>query len=204
MKDFGLVLATLVLVMDPFGNLPFVVAVLGRLSGRRYARAVVREGAIAMAVLFGFALAGGPMLAWFGIAPAALHVAGGVVLFLIALKMIFGRAAEIVREDEALGDDPVLFPIATPAIAGPSAAATVLFFTSRQGLELGVLLGAIAAACAFTMLVLLAGRPLAAALGARGLAALEKLAGMILSVVAVNMVLQGLAAYWTELQAHPA
>jgi len=185
--------ALLLLVLDPFGNLPFVLVVFGALRVRAYLRAVLREGLLAWLVLAGFAWGGEAMLAWFAINPAALHVAGGIVLFLIALEMIFGSAARLFADAEAEGD-PILFPVAVPAIAGPSAAALVMLFAHQAGAARTALAAAIAVAAATALL--LAGRWLAEMLGKRGLLALEKLAGIVLSVVAVQMALAGIKAYF--------
>ncbi len=182
----------LLLVIDPFGNLPFVLAVLGRLSGRRYLRAISREMLIAAVILAAFALLGQRLLLWFGIEQASLHVAGGIVLFLIALKMIFGTASGLFGDDEALATDPVAVPIAMPSIAGPSSIATVLFFASRTDIARIELLAAVAIVVGTAWLIFAAGRPIAARLGPRGLTALEKLTGMLLSILAVDMILEGL------------
>lgn len=190
--DLLSVLLPLLLVIDPFGNLPFVLAILGRLDGRRFTLAILREVTLAAMVLAAFALLGERLLLWFGIEQSSLHVAGGIVLFLIALKMIFGTDAELYTHGEQHADDPIAVPIAMPAIAGPSAMATVLFFASREDVSLGLLLVAIIIVSLVTLVILLIGRPIATWLGPRGLTALEKLSGMLLSVVAVNMMLTGL------------
>lgn len=182
----------LLLVIDPFGNLPFVLAVLGRLSGRRYLWSISREMFIAALILGAFALLGQRLLLWFGIEQASLHVAGGLVLFLIALKMIFGSAAELFSDDESVAADPIAVPIAMPSIAGPSAIATVLFFASRTDITRIELLTAIAIVIGAAWLIFTAGRQIADWLGPRGLTALEKLTGMLLSILAVDMILEGL------------
>ncbi len=190
--DMLFIAMPLLLVIDPFGNLPFVLAVLGRLPAGRYLWTITREMLIATLVLASFALAGQRLLGWFGIEQATLHVAGGVVLFLIALKMIFASAAGIFDEQDVASDDPVAVPIAMPSVAGPSAIATVLFFASRSDIRQSVLLGAIVVAIAITLAVFAAGRPVASWLGQRGLTALEKLTGMLLCIMAVDMILDGL------------
>ena len=184
----------LLLVIDPFGNLPFVIAVFGRLSGHRYFRAVSREMAIAATVLVSFALLGQRLLGWFGIDQASLRVAGGVVLFIIALRMIFGSAAELFDADEALTEDPVAVPVAIPSVAGPSALATILFMASLDTVPKSTLIIAIVVVCLMTWAIFAAGRPIAAKLGPRGQTALEKLTGMVLSILAVHMTLAGLRA----------
>jgi multiple antibiotic resistance protein len=112
----------LLLVVDPFGNLPFVLAVTGGAPPARYRRIIIRETVLALLVLVVFALAGDLILGYLQIERAALAVAGGVILFLISLKMIFQSVAQIFHD--RYGDDPVLVPIAVPSLAGPSAITT--------------------------------------------------------------------------------
>jgi len=188
------VAAPLLLVIDPFGNLPFVVAVLARLPLSAYLAAITREVAIAALVLSAFVWGGQRLLVWFGIEETSLRIAGGVVLFLIALKMVFGKAAELFSEGEIARSDPIAVPIAMPAIAGPSAVATVLFFASREDVAAAVLQSAVLLALGTTWLVLALGRWAMERLPARVFVALEKLSGMVLLVWAVDSVLDGVRA----------
>ncbi len=105
----------LFLVIDPFGNLPFVLAILRKLPAPAYRRPVLREMLLAFAVLLFFAVAGEAVLSYFHIDQTSLQISGGIILFLISLKMIFQSSAAIFSEDYAA--DPILVPIAVPAIA---------------------------------------------------------------------------------------
>lgn len=183
----------LFLVIDPFGNLPFVLAVLGDTPGPRYWRIVVREILLAFLILVAFALAGDDILGYLGIERPALTVAGGVILFLISLKMVFRSSAEIFDENYRL--DPFLVPIAVPSLAGPSAITAVMILRTQQHVEFPTLLGALTLVLLFTCAVLLAGRLIRDHLGIRGIRAMEKFMGMLLNLVSVNMILTGVRDY---------
>src|SRR4051794_7603449 len=107
----------LFLVSDPFGNLPLVLATLRSLPEAAYRRAVIRETVAAFVLLAACAWFGQSILTRFGIAEASLHVAGGIVLFIISLRMIFPGRKDAF--DEGYQEDPWFVPIAVPAIAGP-------------------------------------------------------------------------------------
>jgi multiple antibiotic resistance protein len=183
----------LFLVIDPFGNLPFVLAVIGDAPAARYRRAILRETLLAFLVLLLFAAVGEQILAYLSIERASLAVAGGVILFLISLKMIFRSAAQIF--DDSYSDDPVLVPIAVPLLAGPSAITTVMILRTQTQPGLQELLLALLAVCLVTGAILLLGRRISRYLGRRGLQAMEKLMGLLLSLVAVNMLLTGLREF---------
>ena len=127
----------LVLVTDPFGNLPLVLAALGRLDAAAYRRAVLRESLFAFAVLLVLGWGGAGLLRTFGITEPALHIGGGVILFLLSLRMIYGGPQGAFQDGYAA--DPLLVPIAVPAIAGPAAIATVILLRTQQQVPLGQL-----------------------------------------------------------------
>lgn len=186
----------LLLVIDPFGNIPVVLAVLQKLENRAYARAIVREVVLAFVILFVFALAGQELLDYLNIRQSSLSVAGGVILFLIALKMIFGGTARMMDDDYS--DDPVMVPIAIPLVAGPSAITTVIILHTREEIAAPMLLTALALVLLLCLLTFLTARRLHAWLGRRGLGAMEKLMGLLLSLVAVNMILEGIREFMTQ------
>lgn len=171
----------LFLVIDPFGNLPFVLAVTGESAAAQYRRIILRETLLAWLILAVFVLAGEQILGYLEIEPASLMVAGGVILFLISLKMIFQSAAEIF--DSNYRDNPLLFPIAIPSLAGPSAITTVMILRSQQQVGTEQLLLALLLVLLVTCIIFLLGR--------RGIRAAEKLMGLLLNLVAVNMLLLG-------------
>jgi len=183
----------LFLVIDPFGNLPFVIAVLRNLSAADYRRTVLRESAIAFLVLGVFAVGGEQILGYLDIEHASLSVAGGVVLFLISVKMIFGSASELFHD--GYNENPVLVPIAMPSLAGPSAITAVMILGTQQHVPLLPLFGALALVFSVTAVILLLGRRISAYLGKRGIQAMEKLMGLLLNLIAVNMILRGVKAF---------
>lgn len=185
----------LFLVIDPFGNLPFVLAVLGGAEKRHYRKTILRETFLAFLVLVAFVLAGEALLGYLNIERASLMVAGGVILFLISLKMIFQSAKDVFAGDYSR--DSFLFPIAVPCLAGPSAITTVMILRSQQQTDLLGLLVALLAVLTATFIVFLLGRRLSDWLGERGIRAVEKLMGLLLNLVAVNMLLIGVRDFLT-------
>lgn len=183
----------LVLVTDPFGNLPLVLAALGRLEAGAYRRAVLRESLFAFAVLLLLGWGGAGLLRTFGITEPALHIGGGVILFLLSLRMIYGGPQGAFQDGYAA--DPLLVPIAVPAIAGPAAIATVILLRTQQQVSLGQLALGLLGALLVTLVMLLPGRSIALWLGPRGLNALEKLTGLLLNLIAVNMILEGVRRF---------
>lgn len=183
----------LFLVVDPFGNLPIVLAVLRKHSNRDYCRAISREMLLAFGFLLVFALSGDRILGYLNIEQSSLAVAGGVILFLISLKMIFKSASEIFESH--YNDDPLLVPIAVPSIAGPSAITTVIILRTEQEVPLVLLLGALVMVTLLTWVIFLIGRSVSTWLGPRGLNAMEKLMGLLLNLVAVNMMMSGLREF---------
>lgn len=183
----------LLLVIDPFGNLPFVLSVLSDVSPADYRRIILRETALAFAVLLVFALVGDQILGYLKIQGAALSVAGGVILFLISLKMIFSSSQAIF--DSRYRDDPLLVPIAVPSLSGPSAITTVMILRTDEQVPLAGLLLAMALVFLVTCLIFLLGRRINTILGERGVHAMEKFMGLLLNLVAVNMTLAGIKAY---------
>ncbi|WP_031432097.1 MarC family protein [Methylomarinum vadi] len=180
----------LFLVIDPFGNLPFVLSVIDNVPMARYRRIILRETALAFLILALFALAGERLLGYLNIEQAAIAVAGGVILFLISLKMIFRSASEIF--DDNYRDDPFLVPIAVPSLAGPSAITAVMILRTQQQTAFVTLMVSLCLVMVVTASVFLLGRQLSTRLGRRGLRATEKLMGLLLNLVAVNMVLVGI------------
>ncbi len=179
----------LFLVMDPMGNVPVFVALLGHMEPPRARRIVVRELVIALAVLIVFLFGGRVFLNVLHVSEPALGVAGGVILFLIAIKMIFGGARDVFRDTP--GGEPFVVPLAVPLIAGPSAAATVLLLMAREPSRWLHWLAALVGAWLVTGLILLFAASFSRVLGERGLNAVERLMGMLLTTVAVQMFLSG-------------
>lgn len=184
---------TLFLVMDPLGNIPLFLSVLKTVPEARRRRVVLREVGLAFIVLVLFLLAGNALLRFLGLDQEAVSIAGGIVLFLIALKMIFPSDAH--ASAELPEGEPFLVPLAIPLVAGPSALATLLLIQQTAGFTTGELLLALTIAWSITAVILLSSTFMYRVLGARGLIALERLMGMLLVMVAVQMLIDGIKAF---------
>lgn len=184
----------LLLVLDPFGSLPVFISILSPVAPERRTRVALREVLIAFVVLLAFMVSGQGFLSVMHLSERSLEVAGGVILIIIAIRMIFGGG-------EGYGGDigqrePFIFPLAVPLLAGPSAMATVLLLASRQPEHLLTWIGALTAALAVSGAVLLAADRIRRVLGASMVAAIEKLMGLVLTAVATEMILAGLKRYF--------
>ena len=195
--SFSSAVVILLLVMDPIGNIPLFVSLLRELEPGRRNRIIVRECAIAYAVLIVFVLSGRFLLVLLGLSESSLNIAGGVILFLIALRMIF-RGSEPLFGDQIKGE-PFIVPLAIPAIAGPTAIATVIVLTSGAPQRLPEWIVALTAAIAVTLALLLFAEKISKLVGERGLLAFERLMGLILTAVAVEMLLRGIEAFVHQL-----
>ena len=183
----------LVLVIDPFGNVPIVVAALSNVAPARRARVVLRECFAAYVILLAFMFGGQTFLEWLQLSEVSLAIAGGIILFLIALRMVF-RHPEGVFGDPP-GEEPFLVPLAIPSIAGPSALAAVMLMVSRDPSHRAAWVIALTAAMIVTTLVLTAAHRLQHVLGERGMLAVERLMGLVLTALAVQMLLDGVRAF---------
>lgn len=186
--DLMSAVVTLFLVMDPLGNVPVFLSVLKTVAPERRRTVLLRELAFAYLVLLAFLLAGSSLLRFLGLQPEAVSIAGGIVLFLIALRMIF--PGEGTLSGEPLDGEPFVVPLAIPLIAGPSALATVLLL-SRTTSSPGLLIAAVTIAWLVTGAILLSSTFLYRILGKRGLTAMERLMGMLLVMLAVQMLING-------------
>jgi len=187
----------LFLVMDPLGNIPAFLSVLTSVNERRRMRVMVRELLLALLVLLVFLFCGRFVLGALQINESSLNISGGIILFLISLKMVFS-SPEGVWGDNIEGE-PLLVPLAIPFIAGPSALATVLLFMAREPQNLNKWLLALVIAWAATAVILLLSYQLSRLLRTRGLIALERLMGLVLVTVAVQMFLSGVKTFLASL-----
>ena len=183
---------TLFLVMDPIGNIPVFLSTLRKVAPERQQRVLVRELLIAFVALLAFLLLGRPFLDVLHLRQESIAIAGGIILFLIALRMVFPDHGASRSEMEG---EPFIVPLAIPGVAGPSALATVLLLSSNQPGTLILGATAVTAAWVASSLVLIASPFFLRILGERGLVAMERLMGMVLVAVAVQMFLDGLARF---------
>jgi MarC family membrane protein len=187
----------LLLVIDPVGNLPIFATALARIAPKRRTRVVLRECLAAYVILLAFMLGGRTFLTWLQLSEASLAIAGGIILFLIALRMVFHHPEGLFGELPA--GEPFIFPLAIPLIAGPSAIATVMLMVSRDPARRLAWVIALTAAMVVATLVLVAAHRLQRVLGQRGTLAVERLMGLLLTALAVQMLLDGLTTYVTSL-----
>lgn len=185
---------TLILVMDPLGNIPLFLSILNKVPPQRQSIILLRECFVAFIILTAFLFFGHYILKGLNISEPALGIGGGIVLFIIALRMIFPHPEAQVH-DPIIGE-PFIVPMAVPLIAGPATLATVLLFTSQQpGMVYSFFLALVIASVILTI-ILLCSSFLMKILGKRCLIAIERLMGLILTTVAVQMFLTGIAAYF--------
>lgn len=192
MNDLLSAVVTLFLIMDPLGNVPIFLSVLKKVPQQRRLKIVIREVLIAYGVLLIFMLVGDHALRMLHIEQETISIAGGIVLFLIALRMIFPSHGSYSDAPEG---EPLVVPLAIPLIAGPSAmAALLLLQRANTGGSIDLWL-AMTIAWALTAGILIAAPFFYRILGERGLTAMERLMGMVLVMISVQMLLNGVSAF---------
>lgn len=184
---------TLFLVMDPLGNIPPFLSVLKNVRPDRRRRVLLREILIAYLVLLVFLFLGRRVLVLLSLQQETISVAGGIVLFLIALRMIFPKEGGLLGE--TLEGEPFIVPLAIPLVAGPSALAVLLLLQQSETNVTWQLLLAVTIAWALSALILLSSTLLYRLLKERGLIAMERLMGMLLVMLAVQMFMNGVADF---------
>lgn len=188
--DFISAFIVLLIVTDPLGNVPIVLSLLRDVPAQRRRWIITRECAIATVILLLFMLGGDALLKAMRLSQVALEIAGGVILFLIALGMAFPGMGVSFTSEQAQGE-PLLVPLAIPLLAGPSTLATVVLLASRQPDRAWSWTAAIVLAMAVVWLVLVSAQRLSRRLGHAGLVALERFMGLLLSAMAVEMLISG-------------
>ena len=190
--DIAAAAVTLFFVMDPLGNIPLFNVLLARFETRQRAFIVARELVFALIILLAFLFAGNAILQFLNLSQSSLRIAGGVLLFIIALRMIFpGRQAE---EAEAV-EEPFIVPLAMPLVAGPSTIAMLLLLSSNEPERIWDWFAALLIAWAGTTVLLTISPFMMKVLGSRALRALERLMGMLLVLLATQMLLDGVAEF---------
>lgn len=191
-SDIATAAATLFFVMDPLGNIPVFNSVLSRFEPRRRAMITARELVIALVIMLVLLFAGTPILNFLGLTQPSLNIAGGVLLFIIALRMIFPQRG---KEVASPSDEPFIVPLAMPMVAGPSTIAMLLLLSSTEPARIWEWCTALAIAWAIATLLLTSSPFLLRVLGDRGLRALERLMGMLLVLLATQMLLNGVREF---------
>lgn len=179
----------LILVMDPLGNVPLFLVALKDVAPDRQRRVVTRELCIALGVMIVFLFFGRHILELFQISQYALSIAGGIILFLIAVRMVFPSTGGLFGDSPS--GEPFIVPLAIPLVAGPSTLITLTLLVSREPDRWPSFLLALILAWVVSVVVLLASNLLSRLLTDKGLIALERLMGMILTAVAAQMLMTG-------------
>lgn len=188
----------LFVVMDPLGNIPIFLSVLEHVPEQRRTRVLVRELVLALVILFAFLFTGEYVLAALHLSQYSISVAGGIILFLIALKMIFPVQRQMREDEPDDAEEPFLVPLAVPMVAGPSAMAILLLLATRHPESLGIWSLALFLAWLATAMILITAPLIKRMLGKRGLIATERLMGMLLVAISVQMFLEGVTEFIGE------
>lgn len=181
----------LLLITDPFGNIPVFANALKHVAPERRAKVILRENLIAFALLLTFMFVGENFLRLMNLRETSLQMAGGVVLFIIALRMVFPPPPS---QEAELPGEPLVVPLAIPAIAGPSALATVILLVSHAPERRLEWIAALTVTIAIGAVILLLAERIQRLLGQRFVMAMERLMGLILIAVAVQMLVNAFLA----------
>ena len=187
--DLFQAVVTLFLIMDPLGNVPLFLSALRAVPAERRRHVLVREIAFAYLVLLGFLFAGRYVMQLLELRSETISIAGGIVLFLIALRMIFPGERGLLGEQT--DQEPFLVPLAIPLLAGPSTLAALLLLERSAAGQLFSLWLAVTIAWGLSGIILLSSTFFYRVLHERGLVAMERLMGMLLVMVAVQMLVDG-------------
>ncbi len=186
----------LFLIMDPLGNVPIFLSYLERCENRY--RVLARELIMALVVLFLFLFLGEQMLRFLRLEQSSVSLAGAIILFIIALRMIFPVTRQYGDEEEE--EEPFLVPLAIPLVAGPSILATLILMASKHPNELGTLSVALLVAWILSSVILFSATAMQKYLGKNGMIAIERLMGMLLIAISVQMFLDGIRDFVSSVQ----
>ena len=192
------------IVVDPFGIVPFFISLTAGFDARRRRRTIVKASLIAFVVLALFIFAGSAILRFLGIQPGSFYIAGGILLFLVSIDLLFGKpgrtktsspdTGQAARLPEAERDDVSIFPLAVPMLAGPGTITTILLYVSagRGAVEITVLTVCVAIALACAMLTMSLSATFLRVLGRTGVSVIERIMGILLSGLSVQFVYDGI------------
>jgi MarC family membrane protein len=188
----------LLLITDPVGNIPMFANALKHVAPQRRPWVILREILIAFALLLTFMFVGEGFLRVMNLSELSLQIGGGVILFLIALRMVFPPAATAEAE---ITTEPLIVPLAIPAIAGPSALATVLLLVSQQPERRMEWIAALCVTMLVCAAVLVSAERIQRLIGDRLVMAVERLMGLVLVSVAIEMLLRGIRTFVQQIAA---
>lgn len=186
---------TLFLIMDPLGNLPVFMSVLKTIEPKRRRLVLVRELIFSLIIMFTFLFSGQVVLDFLNVRQESVSIAGGIILFLIGLKMIFPQPGGVTGLTS--GEEPFIVPLAIPMIAGPSVLAALILLANQDHSRMLDWSMALGAAWLASATILMLSSSLHRLLGERGLTAIERLMGMILIMISIQMLLDGIGQYYS-------
>ncbi|MEZ9130397.1 YhgN family NAAT transporter [Vibrio breoganii] len=184
----------LFLIMDPMGNLPIFTSLLKHIDKKRRRLVLIRELVIALVVMFLFLFAGEQILTFLGLDKEAVSISGAIILFLISLKMIFPPEGGLGASLGA-GEEPLIVPLAIPMMAGPSIIATLILLAHQDPHRMMDWSLALVGAWFASAVILMFSELFQRIVGEKGLKAVERLMGMLLLMIAVQMFLNGIESY---------
>lgn len=183
----------LFLIMDPLGNVSSYLSMTKDLDPKRHNAIIFREMLIALAVMIGCYFFGEYVLQFLSLSETTVRIASGVILFLIAIKILF-PAADSLRSNLPPGE-PFIFPLAVPLIAGPGLMATIMLYANLKSYQPNMI-PAILLAWFVSVIILYFSKAIKKTMGNNGLMACERLIGMVLVLLAVQRFLEGLMVFW--------
>jgi multiple antibiotic resistance protein len=186
---------TLFLIMDPLGNLPVFMSVLKTIEPKRRRIVLARELLFSLIIMFTFLFSGQVVLDFLNVRQESVSIAGGIILFLIGLKMIFPQPGGVTGL--ASGEEPFIVPLAIPMIAGPSVLAALILLANQDHSRMLDWSTALGAAWLASASILMLSSKIHRLLGERGLIAIERLMGMILIMISIQMLLDGIGNYYS-------
>lgn len=187
----------LFLIMDPMGNLPIFSSILRHVDKKRRRRVLIRELVVALIVMMLFLFAGESILSFLSLDKEAISISGAIILFLISIKMIF--PSKDSNLGLAAGEEPFIVPLAIPMLAGPSILATLILVAHQEPGRMMEWSAAVFAAWAASSVILMFGELFERIVGPKGLAAIERLMGMLLLMISVQMFLNGIFSYFEHI-----
>jgi multiple antibiotic resistance protein len=186
---------TLFLIMDPLGNLPVFMSVLKTIEPKRRKIVLARELLFSLIIMFTFLFSGQVVLDFLNVRQESVSIAGGIILFLIGLRMIFPQPGGVTGLTS--GEEPFIVPLAIPMVAGPSVLAALILLANQDHSRMLDWSMALGAAWLGTATILMLSSTFHRVLGERGLTAIERLMGMILIMISIQMLLDGIGKYYS-------
>ncbi|WP_343188117.1 YhgN family NAAT transporter [Buchnera aphidicola (Ceratoglyphina bambusae)] len=186
----------LILIMDPLGNLPIFMSILKKFGDKRKKIILIREMLIALMIMILFLFTGEKILSFLNLKTQVVSISGGIILFLIAIKMIFSSGNNNFEESITKEKEPFLVPLAIPLIAGPSILATLMLISHQNPNQMLMLIISLILAWSFSLIILLSTEIFINLFGENAVNALEKLMGLILIMLSTQMFLDGIKLWF--------